>query len=101
MKITTILLAVFFIMALSAPVWAEGAPAGAFCDPKKMEECKTKIDGLLASVNALRAKLLKSQVELKAGRELTNEQADRMLKKMESVGRAVPTPTTEGYLWDH
>jgi len=99
MKITAVVFVVFFVMALSAPVYAADAPAGDFCDPKKMEECKSKIDGLLKSVDSLRAKLLKSQMELTAGRKLTNEEADQMLKNMDSVDQVLPT--TEGYMWDN
>ena len=101
MKITAIVFALFFAMVISAPVCAEDVPAKDFCNPKKMEECKTKIDSLLESVDALRAKLLKSQMELKEGRELTNAEADQLLKNMDSIGHAVPSPTTEGYLWDN
>ncbi len=99
MKITVIVFALFFAMVISAPVCAEDVLAKDFCNPKKMEECKTKIDGLLESVNALRAKLLKSQIELKEGRELTNAEADQLLKNMESVDQVLPT--TEGYMWDN
>jgi hypothetical protein len=99
MKITAIVFVVFFAMALIAPVYAADHPAGDFCDPKKMEECKSKIDGLLKSVDSLRAKLLKSQVELNAGRKLTNAEADQMLKNMDSVDDDFPT--TEGYMWDN
>lgn len=99
MKITAIVFAVFFFMALSTSVYAADAPAAEFCDPKKMEECKSKIDNLIKSVDNLRAKLLKSQMELKAGRKLTDEEAERMLKNMEAVNQSMPT--TEGYLWDN
>jgi len=97
MKITAIVFALFFAMVISAPVCAGDVPAKDFCNPKKMEECKSKIDGLLKSVDSLRAKLLKSQVELKEGRKLTNAEADRMLKNMEALSPA----TTEGYMWDN
>ena len=97
MKITAIVFALFFAMVISAPVCAKDVPAKDFCNPKKMEECKSKIDGLLKSVDSLRAKLLKSQVELKEGRKLTNAEADRMLKNMEALSPA----TTEGYMWDN
>ncbi len=83
-------------MALIAPVYAIDRPAGDFCDPKKMEECKSKIDGLLKSLDSLRAKLLKSQMELNTGRKLTNEEVDQMLTNMDSVEQVLPT--TEGYM---
>lgn len=99
MRISVIVFTVFFAMLLSTPVYAADTPAGEFCDPQKMEECKTKINDLIKSVDSLRAKLLKSQMELKAGRKLTDEEADRMLKNMEAVNQSMPT--TEGYLWDN
>ena len=99
MKFTAFVFVLFFTLAISSPVWAEGVAAGNFCDPKKTEECKSKIDSLLKAVDSLRAKLLKSQMELKAGHKLTNEEADRMLKNMEAVEQTMPT--TEGYLWDN
>jgi hypothetical protein len=100
MKITAIVLAVFFSMTLSAPVYAETA-AGDFCNPEKLEECKSKIDNLLKSVENLRAKLLKSQAELNAGKQLTDEQADRLLKNMDPLYKVIPSPTTEGFMWDN
>ncbi len=99
MKITAVVFVIFFVMALIAPLYAADHPAVDFCDPKKMEECKSKIDGLLKSVDSLRAKLLKSQMELNAGRKLTNEEADQMLKYMDSVDQVLPT--TAGYMWDN
>jgi hypothetical protein len=99
MKITAVIFLVFFVMAVSAPVYAADHPAGDFCNPKKMEECKTKMDALMKSLDSLRAKVQKSQMELKAGRKLTNEEADQMLKNMETVKQVMPT--TEGYLWDN
>ena len=99
MKITAIALTVFFALAVSAPVFAADVPAGDFCDPKKMEECKSKMDALLKSLDSLRAKVLKSQMELQAGRKLTNAEADRMLKNMESVNQSFPA--TEGFMWDN
>jgi Ca2+-binding EF-hand superfamily protein len=38
-------------------------------------------------------------MELKEGRKLTNEEADQMLKNMDSVDDGFPT--TEGYMWDN
>ena len=99
MKITAIIFTVLFLMAVSAPVYAADTPAGDFCNPKKMEECKSKMDALLKSLDGLRAKVQKSQMELKAGRKLTDKEADQMLKNMETVKQVMPT--TEGYLWDN
>jgi hypothetical protein len=99
MKFTASIGVLFFILAISSPVWAEGVPAGDFCDPKKMEECKSKLDALLESIESLRANVLKSQMELKAGRKLTNAEADQMLKNMESIERS--WSPKRGYLWDN
>lgn len=99
MKVTAIALTVFFALAISAPVFAADVPAGDFCDPQKMEECKSKMDTLLKSLDSLRAKLLKSQMELQSGRKLTNAEADQMLKNIESVKQ--PLPTTEGFMWEN
>jgi len=99
MKITAIALTVFFALAISGPVFAADVPAGEFCDPKKIEECKSKMDTLLKSLDSLRAKVMKSQMELKAGRKLTNEEADQMLKNMDSVEQSLPA--SEGYMWDN
>jgi hypothetical protein len=100
MKITAIVLTVLFSMAFCAPVCAETV-ASEFCNPQKLEECKTKIDNLLESVESLRAKLLKSQAELNAGKQLTDEEADRLLKNIDPLYKVVPTPTTEGFMWDN
>lgn len=100
MKITAIVLTVFFSITLCAPVYAETA-AGDFCNPEKIQECKTKVDDLIKSLDDLRAKLVKTQVELNTGRKLTNEEADRLLKKLEPIQQTIPSPTTEGFMWDN
>jgi parvulin-like peptidyl-prolyl isomerase len=99
MKSIAIAVAVLFSLVFIAPVFAENVATGDLCNPKKMEECKTKIDTLLKSVDSLRSKLLKSQMEINAGRKLTNEEADRMLKNIESTNQSLPA--TEGYMWDN
>jgi hypothetical protein len=99
MKLIAIAAAVFFSLALMAPAWAENSAAGEFCNPKKVEECKAKLDTLLKSVESLRSKLLKTQMEINAGRKLTKEEADRMLKNIDSVNQSLPA--TEGYMWDN
>ena len=100
-EITAIALTVFFALAISAPVFAADVPAGDFCDPKKMEECKSKLNTLLKSIDSLRAKVLKSKLELQSGRKLTDAEAEQMLKNMDSVYKTLPTPTTEGFMWDN
>jgi hypothetical protein len=99
MKIIVIAAAVLFSLALVSPLRAQSGAPGDLCNPKKIEECKAKIDMLLKSVESLRSKLLKSQMEINAGRKLTNEEADRMLKNIESANQSLPT--TEGYMWDN
>ncbi len=99
MKSITIAATVFFLLALIAPVFAENVATGDLCNPKKMEECKTKIDTLLKSVESLRSRLQKTQLEINTGRKLTNEEADRMLKNIESTNQSLPA--TEGYMWDN
>jgi parvulin-like peptidyl-prolyl isomerase len=99
MKSITVAAAIFFLLAFIAPAFAENPATGDLCNPKKMEECKAKIDTLLKSVESLRSKLLKSQMEINAGRKLTNEEADRMLKNIESTNQSLPT--TEGFMWDN
>lgn len=99
MKFTVIVFTVFFALAISAPVFAADSPAGDFCNPKKMEDCKSKMDSLMKSLDSLRANLQKSQMELKAGRKLTDEEADRMLKNMDKIERS--WSPTRGYMWDN
>ncbi len=98
MKIIAMTLAVFFSLALMTPVWAADKAPGDLCDPKRVEECKTKIDTLLKSVEDLRSKLQKTQLELNAGRKLTNAEANRLMKDIESASQSFPK--TEGFMTD-
>ena len=50
MKKAAMFLVVFFVMTISLPAYAGDQPAAEFCDPKKMEECKVKLDKLLESL---------------------------------------------------
>jgi parvulin-like peptidyl-prolyl isomerase len=99
MKSIAVAAAVYFSLSLISPVFAESVATGELCNPKKMEECKAKMDTLLKSVEALRSKLLKTQTEINSGRKLTNEEADRMLKTIESTNQYLPK--TEGFMWDN
>jgi len=64
-----------------------------------MGECQSKIDSLLASVDALRAKLIQAKEEIKGGKKLTNEEADRLLKRIDDIKKAMPS--REGNTWDY
>ena len=99
-KITAIVLTVFFSMTLCAPVYAEKVEAD-FCNPEKIQECKTKVEDLIKSLDDLRSKLVKTQVDLNTVRKLTNEEADRLLKNLEPIQQSIPSPTTEGFMWDN
>jgi hypothetical protein len=70
-----------------------------FCDPKKLGECQGKIDNLITSLDAFRAKLVKARTEIQGGKKLTNQEADRMIKKMGEIHKLLPG--TEGNLWDY
>ena len=88
-----------FVLSISAPLAVKAAAPGDFCDPKKMDECQGKIDSLIASLDSFRAKLLKTKTELKGGKKLTNEEADRLIKKMDEVQKQLPS--TQGNIWDY
>jgi len=99
MKKLVLLMICAIIFSVSFPHTLLGAMPNEFCDPKKMDECQSKIDNLLASLEAFRAKLIKTKAELKTGKKLTNEEADRLLKKMDELQKQIPS--TEGNLWDY
>jgi hypothetical protein len=99
MKKTALFLIIAFIVSISAPHVLTAAAPGDFCDPKKMDECQGKIDSLIASIDAFRAKLIKTKAELKGGKKLTNEEADRLIKKMDEVQKQIPS--TQGNIWDY
>ncbi len=99
MKKLVVLLVVAFICFVSVPPLLHAAGSADFCDPKKLDECQSKIDSLIASLDSFRAKLIKTKAELKTGKKLTNEEADRLLKKMDELQKQIPT--TEGNLWDY
>ena len=81
MKKIAFFMMIAFVLSISAPLAVKAAVSGDFCDPKKMDECQGKIDSLIASLDSFRAKLLKTKAELKGGKKLTNEEADRLIKK--------------------
>ena len=99
MKKTAFFIMIAFVISISAPLAVKAAAPGDFCDPKKMDECQGKIDNLITSLDAFRAKLIKAKVELKGGKKLTNAEADRLLKKMDDVQKQIPS--TEGNIWDY
>lgn len=89
-----------FLCATIAPAYAEeGAAVKELCDPKKLEQCKYKIDELLKSVEALRAKLLAAQADLQKGTKLTDEEANLLLQRTEEIRKSIPE--TKGRLWDN
>ena len=99
MKKTAFFIMIAFVISISAPLAVKAAAPGDFCDPKKMDECQGKIDNLITSLDAFRAKLIKTKAELKGGKKLTNAEADRLLKKMDDVQKQIPS--TEGNIWDY
>ncbi len=99
MKTAVTVLAIVFALAFTAPAFAEDVAVKTLCDPKKMEECQTKIDGLIQSLEVLKTKLQRTQMEIKAGRKLSSAEADRMLEKMDSINQTLPK--TEGFMWDN
>jgi hypothetical protein len=101
MKQMACAIAGMFMLLVTAPVYADDAAMGDFCNPKKLEECTTKIDSLLQSLDTFRIKLLKTREEIKSGKKLTNQQADRLLKRMDEMERVIPSPTTSGFLYDN
>ena len=99
MKKTAFFIMIAFVISISASLVVKAAAPGDFCDPKKMDECQGKIDNLITSLDAFRAKLIKAKAELKGGKKLTNAEADRLLKKMDDVQKQIPS--TEGNIWDY
>jgi outer membrane murein-binding lipoprotein Lpp len=99
MKKIMFCLVIVFTISVAAPLSVRAVSQGDFCDPKKMDECYSKIDNLVGSIDSLRAKLIKTKAELKAGKKLTNEEADRLLKKMDEMQKTIPS--TEGNMWDY
>jgi hypothetical protein len=103
MKKVVFLLLCAFILSVATPVPAKAVSQGDFCDPKKMEQCQSKIDNLLVSLDALRAKLIKAKQEITGGKKLTNEQADRMLQRMDTIQKNIPPVVTNdnGNIYDY
>jgi uncharacterized protein YycO len=99
MKKIAFFLMMAFFFTITTPLAVKAAAPGDFCDPKKMDECQGKIDSLIASLDAFRAKLIKTKAEIKGGKKLTNEEADRLIKKMDEVQKQIPS--TQGNIWDY
>jgi hypothetical protein len=101
-KISFFLLSAF-ILSVATPIPVKAVSQGDFCDPKKMEQCQTKIDNLLSSLDALRVKLVKAKQEITGGKKLTNEQADRMLQRMDAIQKNIPPVVTNdsGNIYDY
>jgi hypothetical protein len=103
MKKVVFLMLCAFILSVATPVTVKAVSQGDFCDPKKMEQCQSKIDNLLVSIDALRAKLIKAKQEMSGGKKLTNEQADRMLQRMDAIQKNIPPVVTNdsGNIYDY
>ena len=99
MKKMALLVLFAFVLSVGAPLAVQAVSEGEFCNPKKLGECQTKIDNLIASLDAFKAKLVNTKAELKGGKKITNQEADRMMKKMDKINKLLPT--TEGNLWDY
>jgi len=100
MKKVSCMCAVLFMLLFAAPLYA-GQEAGPLCDPKKVAECKQKLSGLLQSIESLRAKVLSAQSELDGGKQLTEAEANQLLKRVDEMSRTMPAPPSEGMLWDN
>ncbi|MBM4309908.1 MAG: hypothetical protein FJ119_03030 [Deltaproteobacteria bacterium] len=88
-----------FVLLLAAPLYA-GQEAGPLCDPKKAAECNQKLGSLMQSIDSLRAKVLAAQSELAGGKQLTEAEANQLLKRVDEINRNMPAPPSEGMLWD-
>jgi len=75
----------FFVLGLFSPLMAVAETKGAACDPKKIEDCCVKIEKTIGKIDVLRAKLLKLQAELKAGKQVSNAQADEIINKVDKM----------------
>ena len=99
MKKIALLVLFAFVMSVSAPFLVQAVSEGDFCDPKKLGECQSKIDNLIASLDAFKAKLVNTKAELQGGKKITNQEADRMMKKIDEINKMLPS--TGGNLWDY
>jgi len=99
MKKIALLVLFAFILSVGAPLSVQAVAEGDFCNPKKLGECQTKIDNLIASLDAFKAKLVTTKAELQGGKKITNQDADRMMKKLDEINKMLPS--TGGNLWDY
>lgn len=99
MKKIIVCFVILYAFSIVLPLSIKAASPTDFCDLKKMAECENKIDSLIASIDALRAKLVKARIELKGGKKLTNEEADRLTNRMDQIQKSLPS--TEGNIWDY
>lgn len=77
---------------------AAAEKTGAPCDPKRIEQCCAKMDTLLASLDAMRAKVAKMQQELRQGREISGDQLEATIKQVEDIDRALKS---NSLIWDY
>ena len=98
-KRVSVMCLLLFLWAMLVPVYAEESAVKELCDPKKLEQCKYKIDELLKSVEALRAKLLAAQADLQKGTKLTEQEANLLLQRAEAIKKSIPE--IKDRLWDN
>jgi hypothetical protein len=99
MKKIALLVLFAFILSVGAPLSVQAVSEGDFCNPKKLGECQSKIDNLIASLDAFKAKLVNTKAELQGGKKITNQEADRMMKKIDEINKMLPS--TGGNVWDY
>ncbi|MCX5897323.1 MAG: hypothetical protein NTY29_03920 [Proteobacteria bacterium] len=61
MKKMALLVLFAFVLSVGAPLAVQAVSEGEFCNPKKLGECQTKIDNLIASLDAFKAKLVNTR----------------------------------------
>lgn len=95
-KICCLAIVSLFVCMVSAAAAAE--KTGAACDPKRIEQCCAKMDGLLASLDEMRAKVTRMQQELKQGRKISAAQLESTIKKVDDIDRALKS---DALTWDY
>ncbi len=84
------------ILALSLFVTMPVMAQSSYCDPKKINECCSKINQLIANLDTLKAKLQKMDADLKQGKKVEEAKIDKALKK---IGEIDATVTSEPEIW--
>ena len=73
--------ALFCIIYLVSAIPVFAADKLEACNPKKVDQCCKNINTAVQSLEILKFKLLKLEAELKAGKKINNELADKILNK--------------------